>query len=660
MTRRSFLPNAGAFAVFVAVALWTMARLAGQGETAIPGSHAADNVAGLWNVWWFTYAVDHGAEIFRTPMLFAPYGTQLSLHTHATMHSLLAWPWIPMIGIIASHNVAITCGLALNGIVTYLLSRAFLAESPGANVVPHTLPSIVAGLLFACSAFVQGRVAGHINLVHAWVLPLFALALLQLQRKPGTARAVLVGAAGAVVVYTDYYYAVYAAILTVLWIANSALRATVTWKAPVFPRFRRVLAALILLSVVVTAMIASTQGLAVNLGPFEVSMRGVRNPLTVFWTLLALWMVCRFPFQFSIRRSIDAGVGGLGCALVGVGVLLVSTAPLWIALAGVIARGDYTTQRILWRSSPAGADALTLLLGHPEHFVSGPWTASAYGAFGIDRMEQSLWLGITPLLLIALTRRAWSHLPAARVWMVTGILFLLLALGPFLRVAGYDTALPLPQALLRYMPGFSNARIPGRAVVMVSLSVAMLSSFALAHLQRSRRWIAGAAAALLILETLPAPAGVYALPARDAVDEALRQLQGAAAVAELPLGIRDGFGQSGAFDHRALVHQIWHQHALVGGFVARLPSSVKQHYLEAPLLTNLIEISTPSSQGIRLHEAAAREAASLGIAFLIVNRDTFVADRLPRSDLERAGFLLAETAGPRELYVAPAAERRHP
>jgi hypothetical protein len=275
-------------------------------------------------------------------------------------------------------------------------------------------------------------------------------------------------------------------------------------------------------------------------------------------------------------------------------------------------------------------------------------------------MEQTLWLGIAPLLLIILTRRAWSHLPAARVWMLTAILFVLLALGPFLRVGGYDTALPLPQALLRYMPGFSNARIPGRAVVMVSLSVAMLTSFAIAHLQKSRPWTAGAAAALLILETLPAPAGVYAVPARDAVDEALRQSHGASAVAELPLGIRDGFGQSGEFDHRALVHQIWHEHALAGGFVARLPSSAKQRYLEAPLLANLVDISTPANQGIRLHETAAREASALGIAFLIVNRDTFVGDRLPRSDLERAGFLLAETAGPRELYVAAAAERRHP
>lgn len=660
MARRSFLPNAGAFAVFAVAAVWTMARLGGQGDTAIPGSHAGDNVAGLWNVWWFTYAVDHGAEIYRTPMLLAPYGTQLSLHTHATMHSLLAWPWIRMIGIVASHNVAITCGLALNGIVTYLLSRAVLAGMTGAKAVPHTLPSIVAGLLFAFSAFVQGRVAGHINLVHAWVLPLFALALLQLQRKPGTARAGLVGATGALVVYTDYYYAVYAAILSVLWIANSAFRATVAWKTPVFPTFRRVLAALILLSVVFAAVIASTQGLAVDLGPLKLSMRGVRNPLTVFWILLALWIVCRFPFQLSIRPSIGPATGGLRSALVSTAVLLVSTAPLWIALAGVIAQGDYSTQRVLWRSSPAGADALTLLLGHPEHLVSGAWTTSAYGALGIDRMEQSLWLGIAPLLLIILTRRAWWHLPAARVWMLTGILFLLLALGPFLRVGGYDTALPLPQALLRYMPGFSNARIPGRAVVVVSLSVAMLTSFAIAHLQKSRPWTAFAAAALLILETLPAPAGVYALPARDAVDEAVRQSQGAAAVAELPLGLRDGFGQSGEFDHRALVHQIWHEHALAGGFVARLPSSAKQRYLEAPLLTNLVDISTPANQGIQLRETAAREASALGIAFLIVNRDTFVGDRLPRSDLERAGFLLAETAGPRELYVAAAAERRHP
>jgi ABC-type glycerol-3-phosphate transport system permease component len=331
-------------------------------------------------------------------------------------------------------------------------------------------------------------------------------------------------------------------------------------------------------------------------------------------------------------------------------VLLLLTAPLWIALARVAGQGDYTASRILWRSSPAGVDALTLLLGHPAHLVTGRWTVSAYAAFGIDRMEQGVWLGIVPLLLIAATRHSWSRLPEARFWMFAAFFFLLLALGPFLRVGGYDTALPLPQALLRYVPILSNARIPGRALVVVSLAVAVLTAFALAHLQRRRRSLAALATVLLFLETLPAAAPVYLLPPRDAIDAMLRESTMEGGVAELPLGLRDGFGESGQLDHRALVHQIWHGRPLAGGFVARLPSSVKQRYFATPVLKSLVDISTPAHESIRLTETTARDLGSVGITFVIVNRDTFIANRLPQIDLEQAGFVLLETAGPRELY----------
>jgi hypothetical protein len=656
MSRQSFLSNTAALTVFVVFALWTLSRLAGEMHQAIPGDHAGDNVASLWNVWWFTYALDHGREIYRTPMLFAPYGVQLSLHTHATIHSLIAWPWTGLLGSVGSHNLAIACGLVLNGFVTFLLARAALGI-PGLKAGP-TLAPVVAGLVFALSASVQSRVLGHINLVHAWVLPLFALALLRLERRPVTVSAMILGAAGAVVVYTDYYYATYAAIFLVCWTANNMLITVFTPRPPVFPVLRRALLALLVADALLIAIIVVTRGAAVDLGPFTLSMRGVRNPLTAFWILLALWIACRFPRKLLIRQSTHARLRWLRLSLVAGMVLLVLTAPLWIALASVIAQGDYTTQQVLWRSSPAGVDAATLLLGHPAHLVTGRWTLSAYGALGIDRMEQSLWLGIIPVVLLVATRDKWSRLPAARFWTFTGVAFLLLALGPFLRIAGYDTALPLPQALLRYVPGFSNARIPGRAVVMVSLALAMLTCFALAHLQRSRLWIAVAAAALLIVEALPAAAPVYRVPARDAIDVLLRETKAEGSVAELPLGLRDGLGESGRLDHRALAHQIWHERPLAGGFVARLPSSVKERYLASSVLKDLVDISTPAKQGGRLSEDARREAVSLGITFVIVNRDTFVGQRLRQADLEHAGFVLLRTAGTRELYAAPLDEHR--
>jgi hypothetical protein len=396
--------------------------------------------------------------------------------------------------------------------------------------------------------------------------------------------------------------------------------------------------------------IASTGGATLDLGFATLSLRGLRNPLLAFWLLLAGWAFYRYPFRLAIRRSQPgpsrrALILSAGAVLVWIAL----SAPLWLALVTVVSSGDYTTQRVLWRSSPPGADLLTLVLGHPRHVLWGEWTTGTYQALGIDVMEQSYWIGIVPLVLIVARSRSWFSLPGARHWSVIAVVFALLAAGPFLRVGGVDTGLPLPQALLRYVPGFSNARIPGRALVLVHLSVAMLAALALS-VSRSRDWMTAGLAVLITAETLSRPAPAQRLPARDQVDATLKSSAAAGAVVELPIGMRDGFGEAGRLDHRALVHQIWHERPLAGGFVARLPERLTRQYSGIPLMRDLLVLSTPAETAVPLGPDAAAGAAAHGLAFIVVNRDTFVGERLPRATLDRAGLRLLATSGPRELY----------
>jgi hypothetical protein len=294
-----------------------------------------------------------------------------------------------------------------------------------------------------------------------------------------------------------------------------------------------------------------------------------------------------------------------------------------------------------------------MVLGHPRHLVWGGATNAGYAAFGVDVIEQSLWLGFVPLALIVARRRTWGARPDARFWLAVGFVFFVLSLGPFLRVAGADTGLPLPHALLRYLPGFSNARIPGRAVVMVQLAVAVLSAFALADVSK-RGWIA-AALALVVLESVPSRLPAYLVPQPDAVDAELSRSASAGAVAELPVGLRDGFGEVGQLDHRSLAHQLWHGQPMVGGFVARLSHRVRRAQLESPPIAALLDLSAPAQPAPLPPDAA--DASAAGIAFLVVNRDTFVGERLGRDLLESAGYRLIATAGARELYATGAARR---
>ena len=212
-------------------------------------------------------------------------------------------------------------------------------------------------------------------------------------------------------------------------------------------------------------------------------------------------------------------------------------------------------------------------------------------------MEQSLWIGIVPLLILAVTAREWRSAAGVRVWILAAVVFLVLALGPFLRIGGLDTALPLPDAVLRYVPVFSNARIPGRAVVVVQLAVAVLLAYALV---RRATVTAILLVVLVAAEAFPARLPLSVLPSADAVDDRLRTSSSPGAVAELPLGLRDGFVNDGAFDHRALVHQMSHGRALAGGFVARLAPAVREMYAGTAILSDLVRLSTPSATEYRL------------------------------------------------------------
>lgn len=628
-----------ALGFFVAMGIWPMLLVSQAPSSLIPGLHLGDNVAALWNTWWFAYAVDHGLPVYRTGMLFAPVGTQLSLHTHTTAHSLLGWPLAAGGATVAGHNVALAVGLVLNGFCSWLLA----ARLTGAPVA-----SLAAGLIFSLSAYVQIHALGHVNLLHAWVLPLFALLLVRLPTA-GLAATVGCGVAAALVVYTDYYYAVYAAIFASAWYARERWHVDLRPGVARAPRFRTILLALLLIDTVVILTIAATGGATLDLGFTRVSVRGLRNPLTAFWVLLATWGIMRRPFAISVGRRAETRLR-VRTLLTAVVTAIVLTAPLWSALGRVLASGEYATQRVLWRSSPAGVDVATLVLGHPRHLLWGEVAAGAYEALGIDVMEQSLYPGWLALAVIVARRRSWIGDADARFWLGIGIVFLVLSLGPFLRVAGADTGMPLPHSVLRYLPVFSNARIPGRAVVMVQLAVAVLAAFALAGLDR-RRLVLTIVAVSLALETLPARLPVQRVPQPDAVDAALASSPAPGAVAELPLGLRDGFGETGRLDHRALAHQLWHGRPLVGGFVARLPERVRHAQLASPPIAALLKLSTGEAAPGALDPGFAAAAAAAGIGFVVINRDALGSAALPRPALEAAGLALLASDGPRQVYA---------
>src|SRR3954469_6339866 len=126
----------------------------------------------------------------------------------------------------------------------------------------------------------------------------------------------------------------------------------------------------------------------------------------------------------------------------------------------------------------------------------------------------------------------------------------------------------------------------------------------------------------LMVECVPATPPIY-VPEVPSKYFALHDASPNAAVCELPLGLRDGFGETGSLDEAVLLHQTIHEHPIVGGFVARIPPAIARTYDTMPVIRSLLRLSSgrsPSDEDARLTAAeAAAKLASAGIAYVVLD-----------------------------------------
>jgi hypothetical protein len=652
--------------VFALVAVaWTFPLILHL-QTSLLGAGAGDNVTGLWNVWWMRTALGSGQDFFRTSYLFAPVGVDLTLDTHTALPAFVGATLLAPLSLVTAVNVTILAALFLNGWCAYQLATRFTADRGAA---------IAAGLVFGGSAYITAHLNGHFNLVGAWTLPLFALATVEALR--GSVRwSIVAGAVLGGTVYVDYYYLVFEAALGLCLVACAARE----WSIRRGDRGRpsNLLSAALAMAIVgdglFIAVIAATGDLSLTMGSRRVLV-GTYNPLQLLWALAALWIILRTQPRLRTRprANWNARRFRLPAAIAGALSLAVASPLLWKG-ARLALRGDYVSQRYFWRSAPPGVDLASLLAGNPFHSLWGPVIQHLYAQWGINLIESGGgWLGVVPVLLATWSlRRRWSD-EAVRHWAAIGAIFLLWALGPHLAAFGRATGMILPEAVLRWVPGVSNARMPGRAIVVVDLAVAVLGALALAAWRARSRWpnvLLVSALSLIAIDLLPAPFPVVALDHPPLYD-ALRDRPEHGTVCELPLGARDGFGELGTLDHRVLFYQTIHGRPIVGGFVARLPPSVLDAYRADPLISALLRLSAPTGDsGLSVPTPDRQSAAAIlrrdGIRFVVLNRATaspalldYVVHDLP--------LTLIEEDGERSLYVADdssgtglASEQRHP
>ena len=198
------------------------------------------------------------------------------------------------------------------------------------------------------------------------------------------------------------------------------------------------------------------------------------------------------------------------------------------------------------------------------------------------------------VVLIA-RRRGWR---APWLGMTVALGFGALALGPFLRVAGVDTHVPGPWAILRYVPVVGLARSPSRFAVMAMVGVAILFAQALHALASerpaSRKWIVGLAGMLLIAELLPAPRTLHSA-AIPSIYRTIAEDPSENAVLELPFGLQDGTMTVGRFSSRPQFNQTAHGKPILGGYLSRVSRLRIEDTRRDPVMRALLELSEGES-----------------------------------------------------------------
>jgi len=601
MPVRTLRREAAALLGYVCVALvfaWPLPLRLADAMLGLPNGDAGVYV---WNLWVFRHEIvaNQRLPFLTSEILALNPQVPLALHNYTTFANLLAFPLIPLLGVLTTFNVLVLASGVTSGYAMYLYARVRTGD---------TAAAWIGGLLFGFSPFMSARAAEHFSLTLAAPLPVFGWLMFRMYSRPSMGLACAAGATVAWAFLCDVYYAVYCLFIAA-FMACYGLFSVETRPAAVRRAWPRALVdlAIVCLAGLIVGIVVRGGG-QVDLFGIRVSFNRLYTPVLVLTLMVGVrvWMALairpRFANALPFRSLVSAGVVGL---LVCMAIL----SPILSVTASSVGQRNWITPQIWWRSSAPGVDLLAFFAPNPLHpwfgWLSFDWFTSLPGGFN-ENVASVPWVALVTIVAGAL----WAGFRPVKGWVVFAGVFAWLALGPFVVVAQQLTYVPTPWALLRYLPIIGAARTPTRITILVMLGVSMLLAMAVQHLRsRSRhpRLFAAALGALLLFELLPAPRTlhsaevpiVYRVVAADP-----RPIR----VLSLPFGLRDGISSRGDYSASSQFYQTFHEKRLVGGYISRLPGGSIEAYRTNSVLRVLLRLSEGTPVDSELYERALSRA----------------------------------------------------
>jgi hypothetical protein len=606
--------------------------------THLTGDPGGDTGVYVWNQWVFHEELVTGHNPLATEkILVLTSRVDLTQHNYTAFLNLLALPLISSFGVVASFNLVFLAICVLNALMMYGLAR---------SVTPaNRWEAWLAGLAFGWSPGMIARTTGHFSLAAAAALPAFLWCLARAERSRSVRDAALVGVCMAWAALSDAYFGIYCLIIGTLYVGVSWLKVTRrTTRAP-RPWAWTLDILIVCFGGLIAGLLVGRGGEFTLLG-VPIHARSLYTPVLILTVLViaraVMWWRPRFempePWPVPIKAILIA-------ALTCIGPLV----PVLYGISNRVAEGQFVSPKIFWRSSPPGVDLLSFVTPNSQHPIARWLFEDPLTLKPTVFVEYTASLSLVSLTIVALAMCYAGYRPRKR-WLAITIGFALLALGPFIYVAGFNTHVPGPWALMRYIPVVGLARMPTRFAIVASIGVSVLMAGALASIgtrwPERRRLIGAVVAMLLVFELWPAPRTLYSAeisPIYDRIAADPRPIR----VLVLPFGVRDGTWETGNFRPRTLFNQTRHGKALIGGYLSRVsPRRVQQMRRDYPTLDALITLSEKAPIGpdikARLDERGDRLVTQGNVGYVVIDsrfippeRAQLVIDSLKLREVQR-------------------------
>jgi hypothetical protein len=649
MPARALRREAAALLGYVCLALVFAWPLPMRMADALLGSPAEDTGVYVWNIWVFRHELiaNHRLPFLTSEILALNGAVPLALHNYTTFANLLALPLIPLFGVVTTFNLLVLASSVMTSYAMYVYARHRTQDAAAAWI---------GGLLFGFSPFMSARSAEHFSLTLAAPIPIFGVLMYRLWAAPSLGLACAAGATVAWAFLCDAYFAVYClmiAAFTAIYSAFSMERQT-----PTVRRFWwRSLTDLAIICVcgLIVGMLLRGGGRVDVLG-VRVSFMRLYTPVLIVTLLVMIrvWMSIRLrvrPLSHVSTYAQVAVVAGLVCFVV--------LSPVLSAVGSPFSQSQWINPTVLWRSSAPGVDLLAYFAPNPLHPLFGAashsWLESRPNGF-IENVASIPWVAMITIAAAIFWFRARPH----KGWITFTAVFAVLALGPFVSVAGYLTYLPTPWALMRYLPIVGAARMPTRLTILVMLGVSMLLAMVVQELRaKSRRplLVTAAIAAALMFELLPSPRTLHSAEIPEAYRIVARDPR-PVRVLSLPFGLRDGLTARGRYSPTSQFYQTFHEKRLVGGYLSRLPGDSVARYRGNSMLRVLLRLSEGTPVDDELFrsglERGRRSTQRLQIGYVVIDRERCAPDLVDFA-LKAMDLTFVSSDGRLDLYRTPVA-----